>query len=135
MEVVFSAPDIGTLVKAASKAGFFDPVSKQIISGAPIASGGSWFYNFVGLVNLPTGKTIEGPGGSQYPEYGPIAGLWGRLRVNGDTSNLQATIDISRANGITVYELKVLTENSEPVWTADGVTPGPDYIKNIAVIA
>lgn len=135
MEVIFSAPDMITLVKAATQVGFFDPVTKQIIYTAPIASGGSWFYNYVGQVSQPTGKTIVDPMGRESPEYAPIANLWGRLRVNGDTTNFDKIIQVCRSFGILIYELKTLTENTEPVWTSDGINQGPDYIKDIAVIA
>ncbi len=135
MEVVFSSPDLQTLIAAAGQVGWLDKETKQIISTAPIASGGSWFYNYVGQVSQPTGKTIVDPMGRESTEYAPIANLWGRLRVNGDTTNFDKIIQVCRSFGILIYELKTLTENTEPVWTSDGINQGPDYIKDIAVIA
>lgn len=134
-EVVYASPDALTLMAVASKVGWYDAKIQQIVSSAPIASGGSWFFNHVGVVQVPTGRTITDRMGNPQPEMVPDPHLWGRLRVNGDASALPEIIAACRTAGVLIYELFRLDGQTE-FWSADGgITPAPDWVQGVAVIA
>lgn len=133
-EVIYSSPDALTLMVVASQVGWFNQETKQIISSAPIASGGSWYFNHVGVIQIPTGKTIEDRLGNPQPEMVNDSNLWGRLRVNGIAEALPDIIAACRKAGIKIYEL-VPKEDGSYFWSSDGITPAPDFVQNVAVIA
>lgn len=133
-EVIYSSPDALTLMAVASQVGWFDQKTQQIVSSAPIASGGSWFLNHAGVIQVPTGKTIEDRFGNPQPEMVADPNIWGRLRVNGDVSALPDIITACRKAGIKIYEF-IQQEGKEPFWSSDGITPAPDFVQNVAVIA
>lgn len=134
-EVIFSAPDLATIVKAATATGFYDPVAKRINSTGVLPEDGGWFYNFVGTVQVPTGRTVTDRMGNPQPETAADPNQWGRLRVNGPITTLPQIIATCRANGVTIYEL-IQQEGKSPFWSADGgATPAPDWVANVGVIA
>lgn len=120
-DIVFCAPDQATLVKAARQVGWLDDAG-QIITTAPIASGGSWFYNYVGAVEqspaVMDDETIVAPAVM-------APGLWGRLRVNGDASGLPQIIAACRALGVAIYE-----RGEDGAWI-----DAPDFVDRVGVIA
>lgn len=105
------------------------------IAGGPLAAGGSWFYNAVGVVQVPTGNTVTDRFNNPVPEMAPAPGVWARIRFNGDTPTLPQMLAIWRANGVTIYEL-FQPEGQAPFWSSDGgQTPAPDWVQNVGVIA
>lgn len=135
IEVIYSSPDALTLMAVASKVGWFDIKTQQIISSMPIANGGSWFFNHVGVVQVPTGKMTVDRINNPTPEMAPDPNLWGRLRVNGEVETLPDILAACRAANIKVYEL-VKPEGKEAYWSSDGgTTPAPDWVQYVAVIA
>lgn len=112
-EIVFTAPDIATLVTAATNMGFYDPASKTITAAGSIATGGGYFLN---LGETRRGITVPG-----------VPGIWGRLRHNGDPALLP---NLPAGTGITVYH-----DIPGLGWSADGVTPAPAYVATVGVIA
>lgn len=128
IEVIGNAPDWATFAKAAAATGQTDEHGHPV-SGGPLANGGAWSYNAVGIVEVPTGKTIINGMGNPAPEMAPLLGVWARIRFNGEVHNLPQMIAIWRANGVTVYEYV----NGH--WTADGTTLAPAYIDTIGVFA
>ncbi len=135
IELIYASPDALTLMAVASKVGWFDIKTQQIISSAPIASGGSWFFNHVGVVQVPTGEMTVDRMGNPTPETAPDPNLWGRLRVNGDASALPDIIAACRAAGIKVYEL-IEPDGKPAYWSADGgTTPAPDWVGSVGEIA
>jgi len=137
-EVIANASSWTVFAKAAQATGFADAKSAPITQG-PLGKDGSWFYNAVGDVLAPTGKTIPctGPGGATYdcPEMQALSGKWVRVRFNGDSPNLPDLIKAWRAFGITIYERLPLGQNGVLCWSSDGTTCGPAYLDLIGVIA
>jgi hypothetical protein len=127
VDIVYSAPDLSHLVSAAVAMGFYDPVAKAIITNGPIPNGGSWFFNHVGTVYVPTGATTKDEFGNTVPVTAPLPGIWGRLRHNGDPQWLPT---LPAKSGVTLYRL-----TDAGFWSADGVTPAPDYVATIGMIA
>lgn len=139
VDIIFNAPDLPALVKAAEAMGFYKtpedknaPPEAGIIFNGPIEGGGSWSYNFVGPVYTPTGKTILGgiDGKTEVPEMTPQTGLWGRIRHNGDPKWLP---QLPKDSGITLYwYIPGDMETKTPgFWSADGKTPAPEWVGNI----
>ena len=137
VEIVYTAPDVPTLIKAATNAGFYDAVNHQIVTNAPLAGGGSWFFNNVGPVSAPVSppQTVLDSFGNPQPVTSVVAAQAGRLRINGDAAQLPAIIAICQAAGVTVYQLVTPTDGSTPFWSADGSTPAPDWVANVGIIA
>ena len=137
-EVIANASSWTVFAKAAQATGFADAKGAPITQG-PLGKDGSWFYNAVGDVSVPTGKTITctGPGGSTVscPEMQALPGKWVRVRFNGDSPNLPDLIKAWRAFGITIYERLPLGPNGVLCWSSDGATCGPAYLDLIGVIA
>lgn len=105
-DIVFTAKNYATLVSEAIKLGFVDAEDNIIVNG-PLRSGGAYFLNYVGEI----------------PES---SGVWGRLRVNGDTADLPIFSD----------EIKTFVyDGYMDAWTSDGKTPAPEYVGNIGLIA
>lgn len=136
-EVIATAADWSVFANAAVQTGFADPASRQPISQGSLPDGGSFFYNAVGVVAVPTGKqtTCEGLSGASVacPEMQTLPGVWVRVRFNGEASNLPTLIETWRKLGITIY-LRTKIGGVE-CWSADGATCGPDYLDLIGVIA
>lgn len=128
VEIVFHAPDIPTLAAAAAQMGFWDAENQTILDDGNIPGGGSWFYNFVGPVSVPTGATTTDANGNTVPVMQDLTGVYGRLRHNGDPQWLPT---LPANSGITLYTYSADLGG----WSADGVTLAPDYIKDIGVIA
>jgi hypothetical protein len=128
IEVIFNAPDLPTLIAAATTMGYYDPVAKKITATGNIATGGAYLLNIVGTVYEPTGATTTDAFGNTVPVMAELPGIWGRLRHNGDPAAMPTLPDNS---GITLYR------HSDTLggWTSDGTTLAPDYIKDIGVIA
>ncbi len=141
MDIVFNAPDEATLLAEADRLGFTvtdkDGV-KHIATTGPVTGGGSFFITPATVVQQPTGKTvtIDGPHGPvDIPEMAPLPGVWGRLRINGDPSNVPQF-------SATITQYKYVPGTGGPgnpgtpgFWSVDGKTPAPDYVANIGVIA
>lgn len=137
-EIIGNAPSWAAYAQAAAATGLTDAKGVPLTQG-PLGGGGSWFYNAVGDVLVPTGKTISctGPGGATYecPEMQALAGKWVRVRFNGADPNLPDLIKTWRGFGITIYEHLPLGPNGALCWSSDGVTCGPAYLDLIGVIA
>lgn len=148
-DIVISADAKSAYDAVAQECGFWAPetagprgmtIPGHIITQGQIATGGSWYFNYVGSVSVPTGNTISGPRGPM-PEYAPLPGVWARLRLNGEISALFQTLVASMvAHGGTVYLRYPIGPvdsrgNATLVWSADGQTPAPAYIDGIGVIA
>ena len=133
-ETIGNPPDWQTFAKAAAATGQTDEHGIPI-AGGPLAAGGSWFYNAVGVVQVPTGNTVTDRFNNPVPEMAPAPGVWARIRFNGDTPTLPQMLAIWRANGVTIYEL-FQPEGQAPFWSSDGgQTPAPDWVQNVGVIA
>lgn len=138
MELIINYPDKTALVQLATVLGYYDPVAKTVTAQGNLATGGSYFFNNVGVVNQPTGNKIPSPMGGEILEMAPLPGLWARLRHNGDQAILDGhmspqVLAQAAALGVSIY--KRTTINDQIVWTADGVTPAPSYIDTIGCIA
>ena len=136
-EVIINYPSKTALVQLATALGYYDPVGKAITTQGAIATGGSYFFNNVGVVYQPTGNMVPS-NGWQMPEMAPLPGFWARLRHNGDQAILDGHMSPqimaqAAALGVTIY--KRATINDQSVWTADGRTSAPDYIDTIGCIA
>ena len=137
VEIIGNAPSWATYAQAAAATGLTDAKGIPLTQG-PLGKDGSWFYNAVGDVSVPTGKTIPctGPGGTvSCPEMQALSGKWVRVRFNGDSPNLPDLIKAWRAFGITIYERLPLGPKGDLCWSADGTTCGPTYLDLIGVIA
>ena len=141
-EVIANASSWTVFAKAAQATGFADAKGAPITQG-PLGKDGSWFYNAVGDVSVPTGKTITctGPGGSyDCPEMQTLPGKWVRVRFNGDSPDFPNLAAAWRAFGITLYLRQALgpkDANGNPTlcWSSDSTTCGPAYLDLIGVIA
>ena len=137
VEIIGNAPSWATYAQAAAATGLTDAKGVPLTQG-PLGKDGSWFYNAVGDVSVPTGKTTTctGPGGTvSCPEMQALSGKWVRVRFNGDSPNLPDLIKTWRAFGITIYERLPLGPNGNLCWSSDGATCGPAYLDLIGVIA
>ncbi len=134
MDIVFNAPDYATLLADAQRLGFARTGrdgTAQIATTGPVTGGGSYFLNYVGEVQQPTGATTTDARGNIVPVMAPLPGVWGRLRVNGDTAHVPTF-----SATITQYHYVAGTRDAPGVgWTADGVTPAPDYVGTIGIIS
>lgn len=134
-EIIINYPSKPVLVQLATVLGYYDPIGKAITAQGAIATGGSYFFNNVGVVQVPTGKMTVDRMGNPTPEMAPDPNLWGRLRVNGEVETLPDILAACRAANIKVYEL-VKPEGKEAYWSSDGgTTPAPDWVQYVAVIA
>ena len=136
-EIIGNAPSWQVYAQAAVATKLTDAKGAPLTQG-PLGDGGSFFYNAVGDVSVPTGKTTTctGPGGTvSCPEMQALAGKWVRVRFNGDSPNLPDLIKAWRAFGITIYERLPLGQNGALCWSSDGATCGPAYLDLIGVIA
>jgi len=117
-EFIINAADAPTLDTLAQGMGFWDSANNQIVTQGPVPGDtnpmASYFLNIVGLI-------------PQAPGY------WARLRING--LNPFASGLLAIPTGITIYSLVQPTDGSAPLWSVDGVTPAPDYVAGIGVIA
>lgn len=137
VEIIGNAPSWATYAQAAAATGLTDAKGVPLTQG-PLGDGGSWFYNAVGDVSVPTGNmtTCKGPGGvAPCPEMQTLPGKWVRVRFNGDSPNLPDLIKVWRAFGITIYERLPLGPSETLCWSSDGATCGPAYLDLIGVIA
>ena len=138
VEIIGNASSWATYAKAAAATGLTDAKGIPLTQG-PLGKDGSWFYNAVGDVSVPTGKTTTcaAPGGGTVscPEMQALPGKWVRVRFNGDSPNLPDLIKAWRAFGITIYERLPLGPNEVLCWSSDGTTCGPAYLDLIGIIA
>ena len=138
VEIIGNAPSWATYAQAAAATGLTDAKGIPLTQG-PLGKDGSWFYNAVGDVSVPTGKTTTctAPGGGTVscPEMQALSGKWVRVRFNGDSPNLPDLIKAWRAFGITIYERLPIGPNGDLCWSSDGATCGPAYLDLIGVIA
>jgi hypothetical protein len=143
IDYVTNAPDYATFENVAKAGGFYQypgpgprgtTTAGMIKTTGTLAGGGSWFFNYVGIVYEPTGNTVLGTFGP-VPEMSALSGVWARLRFNGfPTENLNALISTARSLGADVYSLEPIGPNNSLVWTKDGVTVAPDYVATIGLI-
>jgi len=142
-EVIANAASWTVFAQAAKATGFADAKGAPITQG-PLGKDGSWFYNAVGDVSVPTGKTITcaGPGGGTFncPEMQTLAGKWVRVRFNGEAPDFPNLAAAWRAFGLILYLRQALGPpdgNGNPTlcWSSDGATCGPAYLDLIGVIA
>jgi hypothetical protein len=131
VEVIFNAPDLATLIAAATQMGYVSLDAQghpHITATGNIATGGAYFLNMVGTVYQPTGATTTDSFGNVVPVMAALPGIWGRLRHNGDPA---AMPQLPANSGITLYRYSATLGG----WTADGTTLAPAYVANIGVIA
>jgi hypothetical protein len=148
LDYIVNAPNDATMVAVAQAGGFYQEPSTdrrgnvqpgRIITSGTLAGGGSWYFNYAGVVKVETGGTVQGPRGP-VPEKVDLPGVWARLRLNGyPTEALANLIAMARNAGVTVYTQELIGPldargNPTRLWTADGVTPAPDYVAGIALI-
>jgi len=138
VEIIGNAASWQVYAQAAAATNLTDAKGAPLTQG-PLGGNGSFFYNAVGDVSVPTGKTTTctGPGGSTVscPEMQALPGKWVRVRFNGDSPNLPDLIKAWRAFGITIYERLPLGPNGNLCWSSDGSACGPTYLDLIGVIA
>ena len=127
-EIIFSAPDIPSLIAAAVQMGFWDADKQAVIHAGPIPGGGAWWYAYQGTVYTPTGATTTDAHGNQVPVMAAQPGVWGRIRHNGDPAYIP---QLPANSGITLYTYS----HTVGGWTADGTTLAPAWVANVAVIA
>ena len=133
VDLIANAPDWTIFAKAAQSTGFADAKGSPLLDGS-ITSGGSWFYNAVGMVYQPTGAVQTNDIGGTSPVMVALPGEWVRVRFNGDVSvQLPILVAAWRASGITIYQKVTLAQSS--FWSSDGVTPAPEYVDGIGVIS
>ena len=125
-EIIINYPNKAALVRLATALGYYDPVGKAITTQGAIATGGSYFFNNVGQV-VATPAVYDS---STFPPtiVTPAVmapGLWGRLRVNGDTSSLPQIIAACRALGVVIYE-----RGEDGAWI-----DAPDFVDRVGVVA
>ena len=141
-EVLANGASWAVFAQAAKATGFADDKGAPITQG-PLGKDGSWFYNAVGDVSVPTGKTVTcaGPGGQiDCPEMQALPGKWVRVRFNGEAPDFLNLAAAWRAFGLTLYLRQPLgpkDDNGNPTlcWSADNSTCGPAYLDLIGVIA
>lgn len=110
-DIVFNADSYETLLNEAKDLGFTfkdNNGNDQILVNGPMLSGGSYFLNYVGPVD-------------------GLSGVWGRLRANGELSDLPAF-----SSKITQYIF------SEQLFKWINIQTGndaPNSVENIGVIA
>ena len=138
VEIIGNAASWSIYAQAAAATKLTDAKGVPLSQG-PLGDGGSFFYNAVGDVSVPTGKTTTctAPGGGTVscPEMQALPGKWVRVRFNGDSPNLPDLIKTWRAFGITIYERLPLGLDGALCWSSDGATCGPAYLDLIGVIA
>lgn len=133
-EVVYSVPSYAVMEALAQQLGWWIPDEKgggKIQTNGLIKGGGNYQLNHVGKVYIPTGNMIDGPLGP-YPETEALPGEWGRLRLNGPSNFLSL---IPSEAPITQYHLIPAQGETPAFWSSDGVTPAPDYVATIGMIA
>lgn len=141
-EVIANAASWAVFARAAQATGFADAKGVPITNG-PLGADGSWFYNAVGDVSVPTGATIRcaGPGGQvDCPEMTVLPGKWVRVRFNGVSPDFAKLVAAWTAFGIVLYQRLPIgpkDDNGNPTlcWSSDGTTCGPAYLDGIGVIA
>ena len=136
-EIVFNSGDYATLLADAERLGFTytdQQGEKQIQISGPMASGGGYFLNIVGVIYEPQTPTAPGE-----DPPAPVArpGYWGRLRANGSTSDLPpfSPSIIQYFWSADVGPVNPDTGLHSGGWTADGVTLAPDWVGTIGMIA
>ena len=87
-----------------------------------MASGGGYALAIEGVVSIPTGETTTLPDGMEVPVMQTVPGYWGRLRINGEKSDVPIF-----SSSIVQY---VWSEQMAG-WTDDGVTLAPAWVGNI----
>jgi hypothetical protein len=125
-EIIFNSGNYFTLLNEAETLGFViedADGNKSIVTNGTFEGGGGWFLNIVGDVYEP----IVGPTDPENPQTpAKREGYWGRLRING----LPETMPLFSSAIIQYLWSQKLT-----AWTFDGVTPAPDWVNNIGLIA
>lgn len=130
VDLVYSVTSQADLKSVATVMGFVK-ANKIIRSGQLASKIGSYEFNHVGKVLIPTGNMVDGLMGPQ-PEMQELPGEWGRLRINGVSDFLTR---IPKNAPITIYRQFGGSKAGAPIfWSIDGVTPAPSYIANIGVI-
>ena len=136
-DFILCAPNEAALVAAAVAMGFADALGNIITQGRIPGDSdphASYFLNVVGEVEQPTGETTTDAQGNSVPVMAVVPGWWARIRVNGLNPFASGLIAIPPS--LTVYALVTLPDGSPTYWSADGgVTPAPDYVAGIGVIA
>lgn len=110
-EVVFTADSYESLLADAKRLGFTyadEQGVDHIVVNGPMASGGSYFLNYVGPIE-------------------EASGVWGRLRANGSPSDLP-----SFSPSITQFAYVPEAEGWLNVATG---SPAPDFVQTIGLIA
>lgn len=136
IEAVYNVPSYAVMEALAQQLGWWIPDENgggKIQTNGIIHGGvGNYQLNHVGTVYTPTGNTVDGPLGP-VPEMTALPGEWGRLRLNGESNFLDL---IPAGAPITIYHYYPPVDQTPGYWSADGgVTPAPDYVATIGMIA
>jgi hypothetical protein len=143
VEVIIQAPTLAAMQQAAAAIGYATKNtdgSYTITPQGQIASGGSYFFNYVGFPTVPTGgtTTCTGPGDQTYscPQMQTLTSAFARLRHNGDPALMpNPPAAVLTQYGITLWKSLPLGAAGALCWSSDGATcNGPAYLDSIGVI-
>ena len=130
-EIIFNSGDYATLLADAETLGFVTEDAegnKSIVTNGTFDSGGGWFLNICGEIYEPIVGPID-PDNPPTPVKRP--GYWGRLRLNGTPETMPTF-----SSAIIQYNWYPGATMDDPgMWSDDGVTPAPDWVATIGMIA
>lgn len=131
-EIVFNSGTYEVLLDDADRLGFTyvdEEGDRHILVNGPMAGGGGYFLNVVGTIYEP----ITPPVNPDDPPAPPVPrdGFWGRLRANGDPSDLPTFSD-----KIIQYVFEAGDIDNPGKWVnAETGEDAPDWVATIGMIA
>jgi hypothetical protein len=138
-EAIFNIDSMETAVQIARHLEKYSELD-GLIHYAGMCGDSAYMCTEPGLIYQPTGNMIPAMDDFNNPimveEVLPLPGRWGRLRVLNQEAfdsfigGIKAYIEQEELD-VTIY----LYDATLGAWTSDGVTPAPDYVPNIALIA
>jgi hypothetical protein len=140
-DTVFNIDSMDDVVNIAQHFGHYDAeLGIVLYGGASCGEGGpAFFCTTPGTVMQPTGQMLDGfddfGNPMQYPEMVALPGVWGRLRIAGESDFVDQVKAYAAANNIELTTYNFYPEIGENgAWSSDGVTPAPDYVATTHVI-
>ena len=121
IEVIINYTTLPGLVGLATSLGYY--ANGAVTQAGQIASGGSYFFNNVGIAYQSPG--VQAPG------------LWARLRHNGDPALLAAQMPSSATlttYGVTLYQWAPTLNSGVGCWSSDGATCAAAYVASVGQI-
>ena len=121
VEIIINYTTLPGLVGLATSLGYY--ANGSITQAGRIASGGSYFFNNVGIAYQSPG--VQAPG------------LWARLRHNGDPAILAAQMPSAAtltSYGVTIYSFYPALNSGSGCWSSDGSTCAPAWVGTIGQI-